>query len=357
MSFATLKSKIEALIEKSEQGERDHETVAALIKRSANYNLVVPDDVTTIGYQAFFLWTGLKSIEMHDKITRINNGAFQECSRITSIVMPNSVTHLGHNAFQNCTSLKSITLSNALPALLEKPFHGCTALESITIPNSVTSIGKEAFYNCTSLTSVLMLGELTSITSNAFSQCNALTDIYVPWAEGAVANAPWGATNATIHYNYGLNFELNTDGSSYTVTGSNDALSKVYIPDTYNGLPVTAVADYAFDGMHGNAYKLKEITLGNNIDIIGEIAFYCTAVEHLIIKPPISSIGDYGFGFNQQLKSVRFERWLNIDSISNSAFADCPLLTDIYVPWYDGYVLGAPWGATNATIHYEATED
>jgi hypothetical protein len=24
----------------------------------------------------------------------------------------------------------------------------------------------------------------------------------VPWAEGAVANAPWGATNATINYNY-----------------------------------------------------------------------------------------------------------------------------------------------------------
>lgn len=24
----------------------------------------------------------------------------------------------------------------------------------------------------------------------------------VPWAEGAVTNAPWGATNATINYNY-----------------------------------------------------------------------------------------------------------------------------------------------------------
>ena len=39
--------------------------------------------------------------------------------------------------------------------------------------------------------------------ANAFqSNRGTLTDIYVPWAEGAVANAPWGATGATIHYDW-----------------------------------------------------------------------------------------------------------------------------------------------------------
>ena len=45
-------------------------------------------------------------------------------------------------------------------------------------------------------------GTPTSIASSAFSNCVKLTTINVPWAEGAVANAPWGATNATINYNY-----------------------------------------------------------------------------------------------------------------------------------------------------------
>jgi hypothetical protein len=36
----------------------------------------------------------------------------------------------------------------------------------------------------------------------AFSGCANITTINVPWAEGAVENAPWGATNATINYNY-----------------------------------------------------------------------------------------------------------------------------------------------------------
>ena len=41
---------------------------------------------------------------------------------------------------------------------------------------------------------------LPTIANNSFQQCNGLLDIYVPWAEGAVANAPWGATNAKIWY-------------------------------------------------------------------------------------------------------------------------------------------------------------
>jgi hypothetical protein len=33
-------------------------------------------------------------------------------------------------------------------------------------------------------------------------ECNNLTIINVPWSSGTVANAPWGAYNATINYNY-----------------------------------------------------------------------------------------------------------------------------------------------------------
>ena len=39
------------------------------------------------------------------------------------------------------------------------------------------------------------------MANDTFSGCTNLTDIYVPWAEDALANAPWGAPNATVHYN------------------------------------------------------------------------------------------------------------------------------------------------------------
>lgn len=44
--------------------------------------------------------------------------------------------------------------------------------------------------------------ELTSIGGNAFLNCTGLATINVPWAEGEVSGAPWGATKATINYNY-----------------------------------------------------------------------------------------------------------------------------------------------------------
>lgn len=81
-------------------------------------------------------------------------------------------------------------------------FYYRTRLTLTELPNSLTTIGTCAFYGCTGITSITFKGAPTTIASNAFSGCTNLITINVPWAEGAVANAPWGATNATINYNY-----------------------------------------------------------------------------------------------------------------------------------------------------------
>lgn len=81
-------------------------------------------------------------------------------------------------------------------------FYYCKNLALTSLPESLTSIGNYAFYSCTSLTSITFKGTPSSIMSTAFDRCTNLTEIKVPWAEGAVANAPWGAKNATITYNY-----------------------------------------------------------------------------------------------------------------------------------------------------------
>ena len=73
-------------------------------------------------------------------------------------------------------------------------------LTTCVFPSGLESIGTSAFGNCSILTSVTFQGTPTSIANNAFP--SNVTTINVPWAEGAVANAPWGATKATINYNY-----------------------------------------------------------------------------------------------------------------------------------------------------------
>ena len=84
----------------------------------------------------------------------------------------------------------------------DNAFNGCKNLALTSLPSGLTSIGYSAFRNCTSLTSITFEGTLTTINSHAFDGCTNLTTINVPWAEGEVANAPWGTTNATINYNY-----------------------------------------------------------------------------------------------------------------------------------------------------------
>lgn len=74
-------------------------------------------------------------------------------------------------------------------------------ITSITIPAGVTTIGFAAFMMCDNLASVTIPASVTSIEEGAFDGCPALTDIYCGFAEGAVSGAPWGAENATIHYN------------------------------------------------------------------------------------------------------------------------------------------------------------
>ena len=67
----------------------------------------------------------------------------------------------------------------------------------------LTSIPAYAFTGCYNLTSITIPSNITSINKTAFSECSKLTTINVSQSEGVLADAPWGATNATINYNYG----------------------------------------------------------------------------------------------------------------------------------------------------------
>lgn len=86
--------------------------------------------------------------------------------------------------------------------VMSSAFEGCTGITILHFDGDMTAIGYEAFKNCTNLTTVYIWGTGTTLSSTAFRGCTNLTSIKVPWAQGAVKDAPWGATNATITYNY-----------------------------------------------------------------------------------------------------------------------------------------------------------
>ncbi len=167
-------------------------------------DLVIPNNVTSIGRLAFYGCSSLTSVTIPNSVTSIGSSAFRDCSSLTSITIPNSVTSIGYAAFSYCSSLTSITIPNSVTSIGDYAFKDCSSLTSITvdygnpnycdingvlfnkkkteliqypigksstnyiIPNSVTSIVSFAFDGCSSLTSITIPNSVTSIQRHKY---------------------------------------------------------------------------------------------------------------------------------------------------------------------------------------------
>lgn len=136
-------------------------------------------------------------------VTLIDGSCFYECDKLETINMP-KIRTVETSAFEGCDAL---SFPNGFPESLyiicDRAFAKLPLLEQVTLPAGIFWIKEQAFLGCANLRTVTFKGKPgNEIHSNAFGGCYALTTINVPWAQGEVANAPWGATNATINYNY-----------------------------------------------------------------------------------------------------------------------------------------------------------
>ena len=156
-------------------------------------NLILPDEATlsnNINYMS----------NMFQNATKNSNGGYYVV--LETVYLPNGIVSFSPSMFQNCAKLKNIygDLTN-IKNIATNAFNGCTALSELPYMPNLENLYANCFNGCTALTSINIYKKLTSSPNTAFNGCTNLKDIYVPWAEGEVANAPWGATNATIHYN------------------------------------------------------------------------------------------------------------------------------------------------------------
>ena len=140
--------------------------------------------------------------ELPEGLTRIGDNAFYKNTAITFTSLPDGVTSIGKNAFSGCKKLALTYLPDGVTTIELGAFSECAAMPLTYMPANLKTADMNAFYGCLAITNITFKGKPDTIQKSAFNGCANLLTINVPWAEGEVANAPWGATNATINYNY-----------------------------------------------------------------------------------------------------------------------------------------------------------
>ena len=99
------------------------------------------------------------------------------------------------------------------------------------------------------------------------------------------------------------------------------------VPDTIDGVTITAIGNQAFYGVE----KVKTVQLPNTITTIGDEAFYgCKNMTEINLPSNINSMGTWAFYGCSKLVSIDIPT--GITSIPDNAFRECRALTNVTFP-------------------------
>ena len=318
-------------------------------------NLVIGNDVTSIGNYSFYECVGLKSIVWGSSIVRIGTGAFLGCTGLVSVDIPDNVQGIYNEAFENCSSLVSVVIGNGVTTIGDKVFLSCTNMKDLSIGDNVTSFGSGVFWGCSSLTSFIFPSGIKTISNQMLAYCSGLTSIDIPngvtiigsqafsGCTGLVSvNIPNSITtieSAAFHGCKGLTTVAIPNSVNTIMSGAFnhcDGLTSVHISDleawcniyfddlTSNPL---AFAHHLF--LNGNA--IHELIIPNTITTIRNYAFIgCNSLTSISIPSSITSIGDYSFQECNWITSIEIPN--GVKTIGRNAFAKCSGLTTVYFP-------------------------
>ena len=142
--------------------------------------VVIPDSVKIISQSAFSFCENLREVKLPQSLYFIGDGAFGYCKSLERISIPDSVTYIGSHAFMDCESLINIKLPSGLERLEDAVLCGCESLPSVEIPSSVRIICDSAFIRCKSFVSVDIPFGVEVIGGSAFTLCGSLRYVYIP---------------------------------------------------------------------------------------------------------------------------------------------------------------------------------
>ena len=151
-------------------------------------NVTIPQSVKSIGSEAFYGCTAMKSLTIKDAATSIGDSAFRNCPWLTTVNLGEHIKTIGEAAFLDCERLDNVTIPDSVTSIGDSAFARCYQLKTIKLGKNIETIGDDdfvgvidgVFFYCTNLSKIIIPEKVKTIERNTFVGCSKLESITLP---------------------------------------------------------------------------------------------------------------------------------------------------------------------------------
>ncbi len=243
--------------------------------------------------------------EVKEGVKNVAIVAFAGAASLRTVTVPESVTMIGDRAFESCRNLVSVDLTAAIDRLHPYTFSRCANLVSIELPSRLRSIGDGAFSGCSSLPSIDIPDTVESVGEMAFAYCESITSLTLP-----------PHVREAAEYCFHECKDLRTVGLGQAVRVRQYAFKNCESLESVSFSPALESIDRAaFSGCQ----SLRSVILPDSVAVLGEYSFdRCTSLEEVTCGAGLKRIESGAFVGDDGLRVVRVPA--SIEHIAPDAF-------------------------------------